>query len=139
VQAAKAAILLCLAVATGSGTWYLRVRVPENHWYETDQAGVACMHQRRFGEAERQFETAIEVAHAFGDHDLRLGRSVFHRALALVALGKISEAMPLIEQAHAIHTKARGPHHPRTIFIRDYYFSLSCGLDQPVEAAGIDR
>ncbi|MFI5459254.1 MAG: tetratricopeptide repeat protein [Isosphaerales bacterium] len=137
MRTAKAAILFCLAVATGSGSWYLRVRVPDNQWRRTDEAGRKSMDQGRFGEADRQFVTAIEAARAFGDRDLRLARSLFHRAQALVAQAKHSDAVPLLEQALAIYEKALGQDHPDVARVREYYAALlrAAGRSADAEAA----
>jgi len=116
--------LFCLAVATGSGSWYLRVRVPDNQWRRTDEAGRKSLDQGRFREADRQFVTAIVAARAFGDHDPRLARSLVHRAQALVAQAKLSDAIPLLEQALAIDEKVLGPYHPDVARVLEYYAAL---------------
>jgi tetratricopeptide (TPR) repeat protein len=138
VQAAKAAILLCLTVAMGSASWYLRVRAPENHWRRIDQAGQASMSQGRFGEAERHFTAAIEAARAFGAHDPRLARSLFHQAEALVAQARHSEAAPLLEQALVVHVKALGRDHPESARMRAYYSALRDALDQSRQVQSTD-
>jgi len=124
VQTAKAAILLCLAMATGAGTWYLHVQVPDNQWRRPNEAGWRSMNQRRFGEAERQFAMAVEAARAFGSRDPRLARSLFDQAQALVAQARHDEAIPLLEQALAIHENAHGPLHPETVTVLEYYSAL---------------
>ena len=123
MQSAKAAMLFCLTVATGTGSWYLRVRVPDNQWRRPDEAGRESMNRGRFGEADRQFATAIVAAREFGDRDPRLARSLFHRAQALVAQAKPSDAIPLLEQALAIYQRAHGPHHPETAAVLELYSS----------------
>jgi tetratricopeptide (TPR) repeat protein len=144
VQTAKAAILFCLAVATGSGSWYLRVRVPDNQWRRIDEAGRKSMDQGRFGEAERQFATAIAAARSFGDRDPRLAQSLFHRAEALVAQAKHSDAIPVLQQVLAIYQKTHGPHHPETAAVLEYYSALRHGLGrtggvQPAEQRASSR
>jgi len=111
VQTAKAALLLCLTVATGFGSWYLRVLIPADQWRQQDEAGQTSMDQERFVEAERYFAVAVAAARPFGDRDFRLARSLFHLAQALAAQAKYAEAIPLFEQSVAINETILGPDH----------------------------
>jgi len=133
MQAAKVAIFFCLAVAAGSGSWYLCVRIPDNQWRRADKAGQDAMNQGRFTEADRQFTTAVEAARYLRGQHLQLARSLGHRAQALVALAKHSDAIALLEQALAIHVKAHGPDHAETVAVREYCTALTKALNQPTK------
>jgi hypothetical protein len=139
VQATKAAILLCMAMATGVGTWYLRVRIPDNQWRRPSEAGRRSMERGHFGEAERQFAMAVEAARAFGNRDLRLARSLFDQAQALVAQNKRAEAIRVLEQALAIQEKAHGPEHHETVFVFRYYTHLVNGSGRAASAEAAAR
>ncbi len=121
METAKAAILLCLTVATGLGSWYLGVQVPDNQWRRPDQAGQRSMYQDRPGEAERLFATAVEVARTFGDRDPRLARSLFHQAQALEAQAKYTEAIPLLKESAAISETMPGLGHEDNAHILELY------------------
>ncbi len=96
MAAARVSLFVCLAVATGLGSWYLRVRLPDNQWRLADRAGQSLMDQKRYVEAERYFAMAVEAARDFGDRDPRRARSLSHLAQALAAQSKTAEtdAMP---------------------------------------------
>jgi tetratricopeptide (TPR) repeat protein len=121
VQAAKMAIFLSLAVATALGSWYLRVRIPESQWRRPHEAGRASMSRGQFGEAEREFATAVELAKALGENDPREALSLFHQADALVAQNRFDDAIPLFERALAIGEKALGPDHPDVVPVLEHY------------------
>jgi hypothetical protein len=112
MQSAKAAALLCLVVASGIGTWYLQVSVPDKEWQHAEEAGRQSLGEQRFAEAERYFALAVHTARSFGDPDPRLGRSLFHLAQALVGQSKDAEALPFLEQSAMIQSKALGTGHP---------------------------
>jgi hypothetical protein len=120
VQSTKAATLICLVLATGLGTWYLRVRVPDNDWHRADLAGQRSLIEARFGEAERHFTLAVHTARGFGELDSRLGLSLFHLAQALVGQSNHAAALPLLEQAVVIQSKALGRDHPAVLRTRLY-------------------
>jgi tetratricopeptide (TPR) repeat protein len=115
------AILLSLAVATALGSWYLRVRVPDNQWRRPHEAGRQSMSRGQFGEAERQFATAVELAKALGQDDPRLALSLFHQADALVAQARFDDAIPLFRRALEIGEKALGPDHPDIAPVLEHY------------------
>jgi tetratricopeptide (TPR) repeat protein len=121
MHAAKAAILLCLTVATGAGSWYLRVRVPDKQWRLADEAGKRSLDQEYYDKAELQFAAAVEAARGFGDRDRRLGLSLFHLAQALVGQARNCEALSLLERSSAIFEKALGRDHPDVLRVRQYY------------------
>jgi len=121
VQAAKMAIFLSLAVATALGSWYLRVRIPERQWRRPHEAGRASMSRGQFGEAEREFATAVELAKALGENDPREALSLYHQADALVAQNRFDDAIPLFERALAIDEKALGPDHPDVAPVLEHY------------------
>jgi tetratricopeptide (TPR) repeat protein len=121
VQAAKMAIFLSLAVATALGSWYLRVRIPERQWRRPHEVGRASMSRGQFGEAEREFATAVELANALGEDDPREALSLFHQADALVAQNRFDDAIPLFERALAIDEKALGPDHPDVAPVLEHY------------------
>jgi tetratricopeptide (TPR) repeat protein len=110
-------MLLCLTVATGLGSWYLRVQIPENEWRRPDEAGQTSMDQERYAEAERQFEMAVEAARPFGDQDPRLALSLFHLAQSLAAQAKYTEAIPLLEQSAAIKQTVLGLKHHDVVLV----------------------
>jgi tetratricopeptide (TPR) repeat protein len=115
------AIFLSLAAATALGSWYLRVRMPESHWRQPHEAGRASMSRGQFGVAEREFETAVELAKALGADDPREALSLFHQADALVAQNRFDDAIPLFERALAIDEKALGPDHPDVAPVLEHY------------------
>jgi tetratricopeptide (TPR) repeat protein len=121
VQAAKVAIFMSLAMATALGAWYLRVRIPESQWRRPHEAGRESMSRGRFGEAEREFATAAELAKALGENDPREALSLFHQADALVAQNRFDDAIPLFERALAIDEKALGPDHPDVAPVLEHY------------------
>ncbi len=121
MQAAKLAIFLSLAVATALGSWYLRVRIPESQWRGPHEAGRVSMSRGQFGEAEREFATAVELAKALGENDPREALSLFHQADALVAQNRFDDAIPLFERALAIDEKALGPDHPDVAPVLEHY------------------
>ena len=61
------AMFVSLTVATALGSWYLRVRIPDNQWRRSHEAGRESMSRGRFGEAERQFATAVAAARDLGE------------------------------------------------------------------------
>ncbi len=97
-----AAIVLCLAVSSALGTWYLCVRIPENEWSASCAAGRESLDLGRFTEAERHLLAAVEVAHAFGEGDRRLAQSQFLLAQALVGQCRQTEALRYLERSIAI-------------------------------------
>jgi tetratricopeptide (TPR) repeat protein len=121
VQSAKMAICLSLAVATALGSWYLRVRIPEGQWRRPHEAGRASMSRGQFGEAEREFATAVVLAKALGENDPREALSLFHQADALVAQNRFDDAIPLFERALEIDEKALGPDHPDVAPVLEHY------------------
>ena len=112
METAKVSLFVCLAVATGLGTWYLGVRAPDNQWRLADQAGQRLIDQERFGEAERQFTMAIEAARTFGDQDSRRALSLVHLANVVCVQGRQTDAISLCQQALAINEKTLGSAHP---------------------------
>ncbi len=121
VQAAKMAIFLSLAVATALGSWYLHVRIPEGQWRRPHEAGRASMSRGQFGEAEREFATAVELAKSLGENDPREALSLFHQADALVAQNRLDDAIRLFERALEIDEKALGPDHPDVAPVLEHY------------------
>jgi tetratricopeptide (TPR) repeat protein len=134
VQTAKAAMLLCLTVATGLGSWYLT----DNQWRRPDEAGQTFLNQERFVEAERLFATAVEAARSFGGHDPRLARSLFHQAQSLSAQGKDAEAIPLLKESAAIHQTNLGPDHPEAARVREHYAAALRKAGRVDEAIAIE-
>ena len=80
MRAARVAIVLCMALSTLLGTWYLQVRIPQQDWLNSCRAGREALELGRFGEAERHFLAAVEAARAFGEEDRRLAHSQFFLA-----------------------------------------------------------
>jgi tetratricopeptide (TPR) repeat protein len=117
VQTAKAAVLVCLTVTAGLGSWYLT----DNQWRRPDEAGQKCLEKDRFVEAERLFAMAVEAARSFGDHDPRLARSLFHQAQSLSAQGKYTEAIPLLEESGSINESILGPDHDDVALVLGHY------------------
>jgi tetratricopeptide (TPR) repeat protein len=124
LRAARVAIVFCMAVSSALGTWYLRVRIPENEWLISCGKGTAALEQGRFSEAERHFLAAVEAAHAFGEGDRRLARSQFLLAQALVGQARQTEALRLLERSVAIYTRALGVNHAESARVLEYYTSL---------------
>jgi tetratricopeptide (TPR) repeat protein len=121
VQAAKMAIFLTLAVATALGSWYLGVRIPDNQWRRPQEAGRESMSRGQFGEAERQFATAVELAKGLGEDDPREALSLFNQADALVAQARFDDAIPLFQRALEIDEKVLGPDHPDVAPVLEHY------------------
>jgi tetratricopeptide (TPR) repeat protein len=121
VQAAKMAIFLSLALATALGSWYLGVRIPENQWRRPLEAGRQSMSRGRFGEAEREFATAVELAKTLGQDDPREALSLSNQADALVAQARFDDAIPLFQRALEIDEKALGPDHPDVAPVLEHY------------------
>ena len=48
METAKVSLFVCLAVATGLGSWYLGVRAPDNQWRLAEQAGKKSADEERF-------------------------------------------------------------------------------------------
>jgi tetratricopeptide (TPR) repeat protein len=134
VQTAKAAILLCLTVATGLGSWYLT----ENQWRRRDDAGQTFLNQKRFVEAERLFATAVEAARSFGGHDPRLARSLFHQAQSLSAQGKDTEAIPLLKESATIKERTLGPDHHDVAVVLEHYAAALRKVGRVDEAIAIE-
>src|SRR5271165_2473381 len=121
VRAARAAIILCISLSTLVGTWYLRVRMPENQWLGFCGAGRESLERGRFQEAERHFLAAVEAARVFGEADPRVARSLFLLAQALVGQARQTEALSLLERSIAIYDKSLGPDHPESARVETYY------------------
>jgi hypothetical protein len=139
VQTGTVSLFVCLALATGVGTWYLHSRVPDNQWRLADETGQRSIEQERFGEAERHFTMAVESARAFGDRDQRLGLSLFHLAQALVAQSKYTEALPFLERSVLIHENVLGIRHPEVSRLLEDHAALLRKLDRTAEAEVISR
>jgi hypothetical protein len=97
------------------------------------------MNRERYGEAERQFITAVESARAFGDRDPRLGLSLLHLSQALIAQSKNTEALPFLERSELIHENALGVLHPEVLRIFDDHVTLLRKLDRIVDAEVVAR
>jgi tetratricopeptide (TPR) repeat protein len=134
VQTAKAAMLLCLTVATGLGCWYLT----DNQWRRPDEDGQTFLKQERFVEAERLFATAVEAARSFGSHDPRLARSLFHQAQSLAAQGKYTEAIPLLKESAAIKERILGPNHHDVVLVLKHYAAALRKTGQVDEAIAVE-
>jgi hypothetical protein len=108
-------------MATGLGYWYLRVWIPASQWHGPLAAGRRLMSQGHFGQAERQFGLAVAAARRLGADDPRLGMSLGEQADALVAQGRLSDAIPLFEHALEIDEKALGSDHPQVAQLLEHY------------------
>jgi Tetratricopeptide repeat len=139
VQSAKAAIVLCLALSTGGGMWYLQTWAPNRQWKLADEAGRRLLSQARYGEAERQFSLAVESTRSFDKHDPRRALSLFHLAQSLVGQSKLAEALPLLERAATIHEKGLGHDHPDGRQMREYREDLMRGLAAATNAGAENR
>ncbi len=115
------AIFLSLALATALGSWYLGVRIPDNQWRRPHEAGRESMSRGQFGEAEREFATAVELARALGEDDPREALSLFNQADALVAQARFADAIPLFQRALEIDEKVLGPDHPDVVPVLEHF------------------
>ena len=115
------AMFVSLTVATALGSWYLRVRIPDNQWRRSHEAGRESMSREQFGEAERQFATAVAAARDLDADDSRLALSLTHQAEALVARARFADAVPLFERALEIDEKVLGPDHPDVAWVLERY------------------
>jgi hypothetical protein len=94
VRAARvAAVVLCIAVSTALGAWYLRVGIPEKEWLASCALGREALGLERYSQAERYFTAALEAARVFGEQDRRLAESQFLLAQALAGEGRETEAL----------------------------------------------
>jgi tetratricopeptide (TPR) repeat protein len=125
VRAARlAAVVICMAVSTALGAWYLCVRIPEKEWLVSCTLGREALGLGRFSQAERHFLAALEEARAFGEQDRRLAESQFLMAQALAGEGRQTEALALLERSMAIYEKAIGANHPEFARVAQYYATL---------------
>jgi tetratricopeptide (TPR) repeat protein len=124
VRAARVAIVFCMALSTAVGTWYLRVRIPENEWLTACGAGTEALDLGHAAEAERHFLAAVQAARAFGEGDRRLAHSQFLLAQALVGQARKEEALRLLESSLAIYSKSLGRDHADSVRVLEYYTSL---------------
>jgi hypothetical protein len=139
VRSAKAAVVLCLALSTGGGMWYLQTWAPNRQWRLADEAGRRLLSQARYGEAERQFSLAVDATRTFDKHDTRRALSLFHLAQSLVGQSKLDEAVPLLERAATIHEKSLGHDHPDGRRMREYREDLVRGLAATANANAENR
>ena len=131
-----AAIVLCLALSTAVGTWYLCVRIPENEWSASCAAGTES-HWTWDGlaEAERHLLAAVEAAHAFGERRSTAGAvAVSTCASARRPVQGRPEALRLLESSIAIYDKALGPDHAESARVRLYYTSHHSAIDSTEES-----
>jgi tetratricopeptide (TPR) repeat protein len=90
---------------------------PDDRRWATSQANLAALHL-----AEGRYEEALELARASVANrekwqppgSWRLAQSRLYVAEALLALGRKTEAAPLLELARAPLETTRGPNHPLT-------------------------
>jgi hypothetical protein len=134
VQTGSVSLFVCLALATGLGTWYLHSRVPDNQWRLADETGQLSMYHGRHGEAERHFTMAVQAARVFGDRDPRLGLSLSHLAQALVAQSKYMEALPFLDRSVLIQENALGIRHPDVALLLDDHATVLRNLHRTAEA-----
>ena len=125
MRAARAATVLCMALSTCIGTWYLRMRIPEREWLTSYATVKHALDLGRYSEAERLSLAAVEAARAFGEGDPRMAHSLFLRAQALVGQSRQSEALPLLERCMAIYAKSLGRDRPEFARVLEYYEILA--------------
>ena len=88
---------------------------PPLAWETYRDAGKQAHAEGRFGEAEAQFQAAIEKAEEFGKEDPRYAESVEGLAEVYMATGQYARAEPLRREVLRIRQQALGPDHPQVI------------------------
>ena len=78
-------------------------------WEGSINAGRNALQQKKFSEAERHFEAALEAAERFPSGDARLGRSYNNLAAVYYAQEDYERAEPLMRRALAQLREALGP------------------------------
>ncbi len=77
-------------------------------WDKHTRSGADAFRELRYGEAERQFQAAINEAKTFGEHDIRLATSLTNLGVLFNSRGQFDKAEPLFERAVAIKQKSLG-------------------------------
>ncbi len=78
-------------------------------WEGLINAGRNALQQKKFSEAERHFESALEAAENFPSGDARLGKSYNNLAAAYYAQEDFERAEPLMRRALAALRETLGP------------------------------
>ena len=79
-----------------------------SEWEKSTRIGAEAFKENRYGEAERQFQTALTEARKFGANDLRLATSCTNLGVLYNSRGQFDKAEPLFEQSVTIKQKALG-------------------------------
>ena len=74
----------------------------QNRWAAPMERGYQAYAARHYDAAEIQYRQALNVARAFGENDLRIGRTLNRLALVLVGQQRYGEAETLFQQSLAI-------------------------------------
>lgn len=101
------ALIACLAWA--QGVLFSAAYAGAAEWEKSTKLGAEAFKDNRYGEAERQFQTAISEAKKFGRNDLRLATSYANLGVLYNSRGWFDKAEPLFEQSVAIKQKTLGP------------------------------
>ena len=78
-------------------------------WAQYTKEGTEALQLAQYGPAERSFKLALKEAEPFGNHDVRLAKSLINLGLVYKAHGPLQKAGPLLERAVAIEQSALGP------------------------------
>jgi|AGTN01.2.fsa_nt_gi hypothetical protein len=78
-------------------------------WEKHMTAGGEAYRESRYGEAEREFQTAIKEAESLGPNDLRLAGTLTNLGVLYNSRGNWNQAEPLFARAIDIKEKALGP------------------------------
>lgn len=97
-------------------------------WSTHTDAGTEALKQRRYEEAERQFEEALKQAENFDPRDPRLLTSIDYLATAYLLQKKYAEAEALYRRALSLQEAVYGPEH---LVVADRLMRLSDLYSQP--------
>ncbi len=100
--------LLALALLLTTGLAPQKAWAGAQEWDKHTRSGADAFRELRYGEAEKQFQAAINEAKLFGEHDLRLATSLTNLGVLYNSRGQFDKAEPLFERAVAIKQKSLG-------------------------------
>ncbi|MFQ5830675.1 MAG: tetratricopeptide repeat protein, partial [Candidatus Methylomirabilia bacterium] len=123
---------LCLALWPGVASAQTAL------WEKHTAAGVKAYQERRYAEAERSFQAALEAAQRLGSQDRRLVTSLSSLAELYSLQGQYAQAEPLLKQALAIREQALGPEHPDVARSLEHYSALLRKMNRAAEATEME-
>ncbi len=100
-----AALLLCSLVPSPA----MADPRPQMTWDQLQKAGAEAFYTARYGDAERLLKQAVIKGAAFGESDLRFGKSLGELGRLYTVRGRFDEAEPLLEEELHVQELAIGP------------------------------